>query len=544
MDERPTTHRPLLGGHFAPLDGASHHGRLEEDDAVEVTVVLRADAAPERLYDQDHWLHLPRERRHEIERHHYHAREDDFWQVERFARDHGLEVGERSHERRTVRLCGSAAAIGRAFGVELVRYRHARGHHRGFEGQIHVPHELHDVVRAVLGLHDRPVLRPNLSVTPGGGGPLLTATELAELYEFPPAFTGRGQRIGIIELGGGYRRKDLEAFFDGLGIPHPQIVDVEIDGARNEPEDEAAVRATIEWMNRAVADAASAGAPPEEGGSTIEVTMDIEVAAALAPGAEIVVYFAQPTEHSLFNALHAALEPGGPEVLSLSWSWNERPADHEQEQVDELLERCAVDERTVCVGSGDRGSRGSPARGPDDLNPQFPATSPYTLACGGTTLVLDDGRLAGEVVWNTPEFQESSGGGISRFCPMPKWQEDARVPALPDGSQGRGIPDVAAVADPATHCGIFVGGAWGPAAGTSASAPLWAALAARCNEALGMPIGYTTPLFYRFGREQPELFRQVVEGENGAYSAAHGWDACTGLGGPRGERLLAALRGD
>ncbi len=541
---KSTRKRALSGAVFAPLSGAKRHESLPPSEELEITVVLRRRVLRERLYDDEYWSALPSEREVQASSSDYHARESDLALVETFALEHDLEVVSKSARRRTVVLRGPARAIGRAFAVELVRYRHETGDHRGFEGQVHVPEELAEVVMAVLGLHDRPVSKPALATAPTPVAPRLTIGDLAELYEFPEEASGRGQRIGIIELGGGYRERDLDTFFESLGIARPSVSTVEVDGAGNEPEDEEQVRATMEWLAAAVESPATAGNPPPAGGATVEVTMDIEIAGALAPGAEIVVYFARPTERSLFNVLHDALQPGGPSVLSLSWSWNERPQDQDQAQIEDLLERCAVDGRTLCVGSGDRGSRGSPSDGPKSLNPQFPAISPYVLACGGTRLEIRDGRLVGEKAWNSVDFGQSTGGGVSRVSPLPRWQAEAQVPARPDGWRGRGIPDVAAVADPETHCGIFVGGTWGPAAGTSASAPLWAALVARLNELLGVELGYSTPLFYRLARERPDVFRDVVCGTNGAYKAAAGWDPCTGLGGPRGTRLLNALRGE
>jgi len=539
---KPRGIKPLAGAVFVPLTGAEKLGPHAAGGRVQVTLVVRHQSSTADFHEDERWSALPHERELDLRPEDHHAHEGDLDAVRRFAEGNGLEVVSVSAQKRTLVLSGTAEAVGSAFHIDFVRYRHGRGEHRGYEGQVHVPEDLDGVVTAVLGLHDRPIARPNLA--PGAGGSTLSATDLSRLYAFPEATTGAKQTIGIIELGGGYRDSDLTTFFGSLELEPPKVTWKGVDGAKNSPEDVEQVRATMEWLSAAVADPANATAPPGEGSATVETTMDIEIAGALAPGADIVVYFAQPTELSLYNAIHAALEPGGPTLISFSWSWNEHLSDGEQAQIGDLLERCARNKVTFCVGSGDRGSMGSPANGTEDLNPQFPATSPWALGCGGTRLKIEGDEIREETVWNTVDFGESSGGGVSRVGGLPGWQPKDKVPVNGDDGRGRGVPDVAAVADPETHCRIFVGGAWGPAAGTSASAPLWAALVARLNESLGLNLGYLNPLLYRLAREKPDLFRQVLDGNNGAYEAGSGWNACTGLGGPRGDRLLAALRGE
>ena len=112
------------------------------------------------------------------------------------------------------------------------------------------------------------------------------------------------------------------------------------------------------------------------------------------------------------------------------------------------------------------------------------------------------------------------------------------MPPAPDGSAGRGVPDVAGNADPLTGYRILLDGASQVIGGTSAVAPLWAALIARCNQKLGGPLGDVHAAFYQIGEA---AFRDITEGNNGAYQAAAGWDPCTGLGSPRGTALLTAL---
>jgi kumamolisin len=135
----------------------------------------------------------------------------------------------------------------------------------------------------------------------------------------------------------------------------------------------------------------------------------------------------------------------------------------------------------------------------------------------------------------------ASGGGVSTHIARPAWQASHDVPVAPGGFVGRGIPDVAAVADPASSIDLVVGGERGPASGTSAAAPLWAALVARLNEAAGRPVGHLNPALYEAARRGRPVTHDVVRGSNGAYDARRGWDACTGLGVPNGREILRAI---
>jgi kumamolisin len=215
---------------------------------------------------------------------------------------------------------------------------------------------------------------------------------------------------------------------------------------------------------------------------------------------------------------------------------------------------------TVCCASGDRGSNGDDSSG-RTLQVDYPAASAYVLACGGTTLAANNGRPSSEKVWNarTSGIHFASGGGLqvgARGAGAPAWQVQAleawagktrdRHALLT--SITRGVPDVACNADFNTGCQLIVAGVAARAGGTSASAPIWAALVARLNSALrkktNKRIGFANPAFY----SSASAFNNIGTGYNnmsdptGPYRAVRGtWDPCTGLGTPRGDALLAAL---
>jgi kumamolisin len=375
------------------------------------------------------------------------------------------------------------------------------------------------VVQGVFGLDDRPQASPHFrfadgasAVSPETG---FLPTEVAALYRFPRDVDGRGQTVGIIELGGGFRTDDLTRYFEELGIAVPTVVAVPVDGAENLPT----------------------GSPD---GPDAEVMLDIEVAGAIAPGARIVVYFAPNTSRGFLDAVLAAVHDYTRTPSALSISWGAAEIDWTSQSLramDEAFQAAALLGMTVCAASGDSGS----SDGVDDgrAHVDFPASSPHVLACGGTRLEGSGTTVQREQAWGG--YLGATGGGVSDIFALPGWQSGARVPRSPNlgHRRGRGVPDVAASADPATGYRIRVDGTEGLIGGTSAVAPLMAGLVALINQKIGRALGSINPLIYR--PSSAPLFRDITSGTNGAFSAGAGWDPCTGLGSPIGDALAAAL---
>jgi len=434
-------------------------------------------------------------------------------------RDTGLEVVGADLASRRVTVRGMADALMRTFGTELAYLRTPRGTVRARTGELRVPAELGGVVLAVLGLDNRPQAQPYIMKAAAAQRRSYRPDALGAVYKFPAGTDGAGQTIAILELGGGFIKSELDTYFAGLGITGPEVKAVGVDGGRNFPE----------------GDANSADG---------EVLLDIEVVGALAPGANQLVYFAPNTDRGFLDALTTAVHADPtPAAVSISWG---APEDRWTEQAraafDEALADAAALGVTVTAASGDNGSADGETDGQQHAD--FPASSPHILACGGTHLDADGvGAVASETVWNAGGG--ATGGGVSATFDRPAYQEHVGVPKRRgSGTIGRGVPDVAAVADPASGYEVLVDGQRLVFGGTSAVAPLWAALVARLKQALGRPLGLIHTELYagaKAGQVQPG-FRDITKGNNGAYKAKSGWDACTGLGVPDGEALLAALR--
>ncbi len=556
------SHVPIHGSEYVPLAGSSVIGPADPEEQITVTVVVRPRrAAPELHSDQTLADLLPRDRRHltreEFEDRHG-AHPDDLAQIESFARAHGFKVVEASAARHSVILRGKSGDFCKVFRVEMNQHDHERGRHRGMSGPIHIPKELAGAVETVLGLHDRPCALRHMPAPAPKKAPRapFSTHDVADLYRFPRQASGKGQCIGVIELGGGYHRSDLESFFSSLKIPMPKITDVSADGTKNSPADLASLKKFVTALNsgkKNAIDAAMGGNSDSRALadlllSTVETTMDIELVGAFAPGAEIVVYFASSSEQGIYHALTTALadKKHRPTVLSLSWgepepNWSPK----HMALIDDVLKHLSTVGVTVCVSSGDNGTDNGSPHGKPSVN--FPASSPNALGCGGTTLKVSGSKIEAEVVWNCvfDGMRGATGGGVSEKFQRPFWQQDFEVPHAASKQGGRGVPDVAGVADPHTGCRIVVGGVDCVSYGTSAVAPLWAALIARLNHAAGAHSGsgHLNSLLYKLAKQPREggTFRPITDGENGAYRAGPGWNACTGLGSPVGERLLEAL---
>lgn len=333
-----------------------------------------------------------------------------------------------------------------------------------------------------------------------------TPLELASLYKFPTGYTGLGQTIAIIELGGGYLQSDMDYYFgpSGLNLPYnPTIIPVSIDGAVNNPSDTS--------------------------GANYEVVLDIQIAAAIAPQATILVYFAPNSDSGFYNAIAAAINDTvyRPSIISISWGAAEAYWYRNVLTSYNNLFATAVSKKiNIFAASGDNGS----SDGLRGVNADFPSSSPNVISCGGTTLTATRTLIQNEVVWN--RGGGATGGGYSAIFNKPAYQTKVT------GTK-RGVPDVCANADPATGYKIYINGSYAVVGGTSAVSPLLAGLTALLNQAKGSSINFMNSSY--FYPKSSIFCVDIISGSNGAYRASKGWDPCSGNGRINGIGIIPNL---
>jgi kumamolisin len=487
------------------LRGIASHAETEKEP-VTVSVLL----APKTPVDPA--VRLTRE---EFAERHC-ARSEAEESVRAFAEEYGLRVEAAPERGRcTMQLAGSCDAMEHAFGVAISQHVDERGRSmRLREGKIMLPEELAPHVVAVLGLDTRPQAKPHFRVaTSRAGNVSYTPVQVGQLYGFPADSKATGQTIALLELGGGYRETDITAYFKSLNLPVPGVTAVSVDKGKNSPGDAS--------------------------GADGEVMLDIEVSAAIATGAKVVVYFAPNTDQGFIDAVTTAVHDSTnkPSVLSISWggpesNWTEQAVT----ALDQACQAAASVGVTITVACGDDGSTDGVSDGSNHVD--FPASSPHVLACGGTKLVASGNAITDETVWNELSLNEgATGGGVSTLFALPTWQANSNVPKPTVSSGGRGVPDVAGDADPSTGYTVRVDGETTTIGGTSAVAPLWAGLIGLANAANGRDVGFVNPSLYGATLS----FRDITSGNNGGFKAGPGWDACTGLGSPKGAAVIAAL---
>jgi kumamolisin len=550
----PGTQRLLLPGSKL-LGAASPH------DKIEVTLELRHKTPLPPLPDRPK-APLSRESFAQT----YGASDADIAKVKDVLKQYGLDFVGSDPAARTVEIAGTIAALEQAFDVRLFNYAHEHGNYRGRSGAVHVPADLSGIVVDVSGLDDRPVVRRRRQIR---RLPLVTAgdsavsgflpSDLAKLYDFPDG-TGEGQCIGILEFGGQIEPDALQLFCTTAGIDLPNVIQVDVSGPVQDPSLEAGV----------------------------EVMLDIEVVSGICPKAKIPVYFGKKFDErswklTIAKAIHD--NQNKPSVLSISWGATEEDPAFSQGAIDRVNDRfqeAAMMGITVCVSAGDDGSAdqtdiGEPGAGIDGrAHVDFPASSEFVLGVGGTNLRAQAGQVT-ETVWKDGNGRRffrggtgtggATGGGVSAHFARPAFQSAITIaPINPGAIAGRVVPDVAAHAQSdSVNTGYFIAFidpdseqlASGPVGGTSAAAPLWAALIVRINAILlaekgpGKQAGYLTPVLYQLGAAGKPIgsavCKDITTGDNisaavGGFRSGPGYDAVTGWGSPIGTKLLDALR--
>lgn len=399
-----------------------------------------------------------------------------------------------------------------------------------------VPDALAGRIAAIVGLENVVTLsalwrRPTRTDALANAGQGFFPDDLKKAYQFPVPFDGTGQCIGLLEFSNGYSVSDVHDFWSMMGISAPTLDFVSVDGTPND-----------------------GGANPQD----MEATLDVEWAGAMAPGAHLVVYEAssgtsdQSFGLSVLKALDYAVHDTvhRPSVLSISYGDAEGHfPSRELTAWDTVMAEGGLAGITTFVASGDQGAYGINGPGRPVRHVDAPASCPHAMAVGGTHLELNaDGSIRRETGWTDTNNNGASGGGISQLFGVPPYQASLSLPIPAGEHPGRGVPDVAANADPDTGYAVMFQGSMTVVGGTSAASPLWAALWVRLNQArVGIhkgPIGSSHGDVYNLG--PTSAFHDITVGNNSyngvaGYSCAPGWDAVTGWGSPVGTRIVGEL---
>jgi kumamolisin len=464
-------------------------------------------------------------------------------------------IADRLHT--TVFVTGAVSRIAGALGVQFARVAASDGEYTSAVSEPSVPADLAPVVLSVNGLQPQfrlrhvksaPIQVPNDLV---GGYIYVTPDNVASAYDIPSSATGAGQIIAIVGEAPAVA-SDLTTFWTNTGV--------------------AQVASNVTTIN-------VGGGPGANPSSSIvfETDLDVEWAGAMAPAAQIRLYLAS-------NALQTFTQisndlPSFPTMSVVSSSYGNTEGNEgnavlrEYSQITASLAASGV---SILSSSGDSGSNPNATAGIGPGNYQasaplavsYPASDPNVTGVGGTTVdFTGKWSYSGEVVWNqindsSDPSASASGGGVSTFFTKPSWQTGGSVLA---GQTMRCVPDVAAISD-ADLSNVDLGAGYQPftgsdvgvyiydsadtqageaASGTSLSCPVWAGIAALINQARASnhqgPIGLLNPHIYPLAGTN--AFNDVTSGNNGAYSAAAGYDMCTGLGSPNVANLITALAG-
>jgi subtilase family serine protease len=494
--------------------------------------------------------------------------------VESALRSHGLADGRLSADHLTISVRTTADQLARGLATSFSRYR-LQGGRIAFANTAspELPADVAGDVQDITGLDNlfqvqsgalrasaAPVPKARSSaigaphVVTGGPQPCpaasaasstgaYTADQIASAYGFSTLYgqgdEGQGQSVAVIEAEPNLA-SDIAAYQSCYGTD-ASVNYVSVDG----------------------------GAGPTGPGSG-EAALDIEQIIGLAPKANVVVYQSPATLDNIYDSFSTAITADTSRVISTSWGTCEGFAGNNPEDPDgssgyftglfdaenTLFEQAAAQGQSVVAASGDDGSEGCEpwqtafAGFSSQLDVQDPSAQPFVTGVGGTTLA-DPSAPNSETVWNS---YHAGGGGISAQWAMPAYQADAAAavgvinadssgtPCLATTGDCREVPDVSADADPYTGYAVYWNGGWNGFGGTSAAAPLWAALLVltdASSDCEGNPVGFANPTLYATAADDPGAFHDITSGNNdytgqnaGTYPAAPGYDMASGLGTP------------
>jgi subtilase family serine protease len=445
----------------------------------------------------------------------------DYQKVVDFVKSRGLTVTATTPNRMIVDVSGSVSDFERVFHFTMRTYQHP-AEPRSFHApdiEPSVPVEI--PILDIMGLDDympprRMDAKPprpgteHAEITGSGPGGGFQSKDLRAAYAPGVTLTGAGQSIGLLETGP-YSPDDIIAYEQASGLPIVPVMNVLSNGVNGI------------WT---------------PGYNDDEEALDIEMAIAMAPGAQILVY-----EGTLFaDIMNRMATDNAARQLSSSWAVNASPPT--LATIEQILMEYTVQGQTFFVASFDDG-----AYAPSS-SIAAPVGDPYITSVGGTALVTTGpgGAWLSETVWT------GSGGGVDSAYPIPSWQAGVSMITNMGSTTFRNIPDVAIVASPSLFW-VKNGQTTATGGGTSAATPLWAGFLALVNQQAAEnqkpPVGFLNPTLYALGQgaHYSSDFHDITVGNNtnaaspNLYYAVPGYDLTTGWGTPTGQNLINDLIG-
>jgi kumamolisin len=541
----------------APLIGAKALGRTASSETINfaVTLPLRnqsdLDLLLHRLYDPKDSLygHFLSSKDFQAT---YAPTQADYDTVRTYLVSQGFAIKTDHDSRMVITALGTASKIESAFAIELNSYQDANGrifHQNSLAPAL--PASIAAKVWQIVGLDTSRLRTPQLkkaqpslkalqaAISPQSTqASYLGPADIIKVYNVPHStYTGAGISMALVELDG-YTASNITNYISGYSsyfgksyTPPLQIVSV---------------------------DGYNEGITSDNGSN--EVSLDIELALAIAPGLSNLYVYEAPlsSDTGWIDLFDQIAWDDAAQVISCSWGYSEYGVDSAALAAETLFfGKFAAQGQSFFATSGDQGaydqwtgrSTATPVVSVDD-----PGSQAYTTSVGGTSLSIDSaGAYSSETTWwwgyySTDNEYVGSGGGISTFALLPSWQDGIATTANGGSSTYRNVPDVALDSDPDTGYDIYSNEGWQEYGGTSAATPLWAGFTALVNQArivngAGV-IGFINPVIYAIGNGSSYStdFHDIADGStNGVYKAVAGYDLTTGWGSFNGANLLTDM---
>lgn len=439
----------------------------------------------------------------------------------------GMQIVGAYPNRKVIDVVATVGQADAFFQTVINQYRYGNWTYYANAVPALVPSALKGVVMAVSGFsnfvqrHAKPPAVSNPLNTPFGYGPLDIQTAYNESVHVNHSNGGSGVTIAI-ETAYDYLDQDVQGYWSTYHVARSGYL-----------------------LRKFVDDPVPQGLPLP--GQSDETTLDVEQSTSNAPGANVLVYEGVDPLNSTFDDVYeqTVIDPRV-DVVTTSWGSCEAGSDPNEVAADnDLFMQGAAEGQTRFAASGDNGSHDCGTNNPPDglpgqpnpTNVDFPASSPWIAASGGTTLTLNTNRtIHSETAWS------GSGGGFSQFFSLPHYQ--AVVTTLAN-RYFRNVPDVALNADVNTPYSLFYFGSWSlSVGGTSCVAPNMAAMYAQFDQYYGHRLGAAqTGLYNGFLRHTypGNVWHDVMAGSNGDYTSHAGYDDVTGVGSLNGYNYMLQI---